>query len=148
MNKALFFLLAWLLGACAHPVTQAQSVPSAARTEPFAFKGSYDADEIYRKGGLYYTRIGSYSYKNQDFEYIVNTPQKMQGTFYIFTRGKPTSDGEGTELGFSHGTFIDGRKDGPWVYVTFATPNITVREEYRMGKLVSRKPGPPYPDAP
>lgn len=148
MSKIFFLLLALLSGACAHPVTQAQSIPGPVRTEPFAFKGNYDADEISQKKGLYYTRIGSYTLKDVEYEYIVNAPQRMQGTFYIFERSKPTSDGPGVEIGFSHGNFINGCKDGPWVYVTFATPEVTVREEYRMGKLLSRKPGPRYPNAP
>jgi hypothetical protein len=152
MSKLLLLLVTLLLGTCAHPITQVPSVSTASSTEPFSFKGTYDANEIYQKKGIYYInsfiRGGGYVQDGKFVDYYpVVIPHKMQGTAYIFERGKPTSDGPGIEIGFSRGNFIDGRKDGPWVYVTFAKPEVTIREEYRMGKLLSRKPGPRYLDS-
>ena len=152
MSKLLLLLVTLVVGACAHPTTRAQSVTTVNPTESFSFKGTYEANEIFEKKGIYYingfTRGGGYVQDGKFVDYYpVVTAHKMQGTAYIFERGKPTSDGPGIETGFSRGNFIDGRKDGPWIYVTFATPEVTIREEYRLGKLLSRKPGPRYPDA-
>jgi hypothetical protein len=118
-------------------------------TEPFAFKGTYDATEVYKKKRGYYTHSGSRLYNGQEQVYTTRSPQKMEGTFYIFKRGKPGPyGGRGIETGYSHGAFVAGYKDGPWVYVTFATPERTIREEYHNGKLLSRKLGGPYEGAP
>ncbi len=153
MKKILFILL---LIFSLSPALQAQSASALGVGEPFSFRGSYEVEEIFQKDSLYYTQTGSRFIGEKEYKYTVAVPQKMQGNTYIFASTPPVShisgDCEmitgGLPIGFSYGNFINGRKDGFWVYVTFATPEVTVREEYRMGKLLSRNPGPRYPDAP
>lgn len=148
MTKWLLFCLLALtayapLGGCAQPARH------VATAEPFAFKGTYDAPEVFEKRGVYYTRIGSRLRDGEEQTYTANAPHKMEGTFYIFERGKPGPyGGPGIEIGYSHGAFTAGRKNGQWVYVTFASPEATIREEYNRGKLLSRKPGAPYRSTP
>jgi hypothetical protein len=154
MKRIIFILL--LLGFTLPLALRAQTVSILGGGEAFSFRGSYDSEEIFQKKGLYYTQTGSRFIGEKEHKYKVTVPQKMQGYTYIFASAPPVSHVKGDcemitgglPSGFSYGNFIDGRKDGSWVYVTFATPEVTVREEYRMGKLLSRKPGPRYPDAP
>ena len=94
MSKLLLLLVTLLLGTCAHPTTQVPSVSTASSTEPFSFKGTYDANEIYQKKGIYYinsfTKGGGYVQYGKFVDYYpVVTPHKMQAPLTFLSVENP-----------------------------------------------------------
>lgn len=165
MTKRIHYLgLAWgLVAGCTPSLEKRMQQPAlyhGTRTPVplgFYFKGTYDSAEVFQNQGIYYTRAFKSLHSKQNADTLVN-PQKMQGSTYIYVRSPAASPAQqGEDLRFSYGRFVDGRKDGPWLYVKFEKrilmdsiprnmPSVdsTVVEEYRRGKLLRRKRGAPY----
>lgn len=135
-----------------YPGTATPMIPS------FLFKGFYDSTEIFQKRGVYYTRIGQQLRKTSRADTLLPRPQKLQGIPYIYVREPIVPPATiGKDLRVSWGRFVDGRKDGEWFYAKFIqvltadstmqtqpSPDSTVIEEYRMGRLLRRKRGGAY----